>query len=204
MKRRLEGLLQHALNRAKKGGALKLESLPPLFFEVPRDPAFGDLASTVALGLARAERKAPRAIAETIVAHLEDPEGSSPASISPVPAISTSASRRASGDLPRRCRAAGLRPAGAGRRPARAGRVRQRQSHRAAARRPWPRRRARRRRGAPAEGGRYEVTREYYVNDTGKQIATLARSAWARLLKRGASRTRSCPRTAIPATTCAS
>src|SRR6185369_8615059 len=75
MKRRLEGLLQHALNRAKKGGALKLESLPPLFFEVPRDPAFGDLASTVALGLARLERKAPRAVAETIVAHLEDPEG---------------------------------------------------------------------------------------------------------------------------------
>ena len=75
MKHRLEGLLQHALNRAKEGGALKLESLPPLFFEVPKDSAFGDLASTVALGLARAERKAPRAIAEAIVAHIEDPDG---------------------------------------------------------------------------------------------------------------------------------
>src|SRR5690606_34957881 len=75
MKHRLEGLLQHALNRAKEGGALKLESLPPLFFEVPKDPAFGDLASTIALGLARPERKPPRAIAETIVAHIDDPEG---------------------------------------------------------------------------------------------------------------------------------
>ena len=29
----------------------------------------------------------------------------------------------------------------------------------------------------------YDVTREYYVNDTGKQVATLARSAYARLLQ---------------------
>ncbi len=75
MKKRLEGLLQHALEKATRGGALKLESLPPLIFEVPKDPAFGDLASTVALGLARQARRAPHAIAERIVAHIEDPEG---------------------------------------------------------------------------------------------------------------------------------
>ena len=75
MKKRLEGLLQHALLKSIEGGALKLESLPPLLFEVPKDRAFGDLATTVALALARAARSAPRKIAEIIVDHIEDPDG---------------------------------------------------------------------------------------------------------------------------------
>lgn len=75
MKKRLEGLLQQALLKAIEGGALKSKSLPPLFFEVPKDPQFGDLASTIALALARQERSAPRAIAELIVEHIEDPDG---------------------------------------------------------------------------------------------------------------------------------
>ena len=75
MKKRLEGLLQQALANATKGGALKSDSLPPLVFEVPKDTGFGDLASTVAMALARQERKAPRAIAEIIVRHITDPEG---------------------------------------------------------------------------------------------------------------------------------
>jgi arginyl-tRNA synthetase len=75
MKKRLEGLLQQALANATKGGALKSDSLPPLVFEVPKDSGFGDLASTVAMTIARQERKAPRAIAEIIVQHITDPEG---------------------------------------------------------------------------------------------------------------------------------
>jgi arginyl-tRNA synthetase len=75
MKKRLEGLLQHALLKSIEGGALKLDGLPPLLFEVPKDRAFGDLATTVALGLARDARRAPRQIAEIIVSHIEDPDG---------------------------------------------------------------------------------------------------------------------------------
>ncbi len=75
MKRRLEGLLQQALTRAVKGGALKSEGLPPLLLEVPKNPDFGDLASTVALGMARAERRSPRQIAEVVRDHIEDREG---------------------------------------------------------------------------------------------------------------------------------
>jgi arginyl-tRNA synthetase len=75
MKKRLEGLLQHALSRCTEGGALKSKGLPPLLFEIPKDPQFGDLATTVALAMARVERSAPRAIAETIVRHIEDSEG---------------------------------------------------------------------------------------------------------------------------------
>jgi arginyl-tRNA synthetase len=75
MKKRLEGLLQHALEKATKGGALKSKSLPPLLFEIPKDPGFGDVASTVALAMAHQERSAPRAIAEQIVRHIDDPQG---------------------------------------------------------------------------------------------------------------------------------
>jgi arginyl-tRNA synthetase len=75
MKKRLEGLLQHALAKAVEGGALKTKSLPSLTFETPKDAMLGDLASTVALGLARQERSAPRALAESIVSYIEDPEG---------------------------------------------------------------------------------------------------------------------------------
>ena len=75
MKKRLEGLLQHAIIEASKGGALKSNSLPPLVLEIPKDRAFGDVATPVALALARAERQPPRRIAETLVSHLADPEG---------------------------------------------------------------------------------------------------------------------------------
>lgn len=75
MKKHLEGLLQQAIVEASKGGALKTNSLPPLIVEVPKDSAFGDLATPVAMGLARAERQAPRAIAEALVAHLRDADG---------------------------------------------------------------------------------------------------------------------------------
>jgi len=75
MKKPLEGLLRHAISAAIQGGALKSPSLPPLIFEIPKDASFGDLASTVALALARQERKPPLAIAEIIVRHIEDPEG---------------------------------------------------------------------------------------------------------------------------------
>src|SRR5512139_4219276 len=75
MKKRLEGLLQRALLQCAEGGVLKSKSLPPLLFEVPKERAFGDLASTVAMVLARAERTSPRALAEAIVRHIEDADG---------------------------------------------------------------------------------------------------------------------------------
>lgn len=75
MKKRLETLLQQAIETAQKGGALKSKSLPPLLFEVPRDQAFGDLACPVALGMAREERTSPRHIADRIVEHIQDPDG---------------------------------------------------------------------------------------------------------------------------------
>jgi arginyl-tRNA synthetase len=75
MKRPLEALLRDACERATKGGELLTTTLPPLFLTVPKEPEHGDLATNLALALARTEKRPPRAVAETIVRHLDDREG---------------------------------------------------------------------------------------------------------------------------------
>ncbi|MGD9762954.1 MAG: arginine--tRNA ligase [Candidatus Binatia bacterium] len=182
MKHRLEGLLQHALDRAKQGGALKLDSLPPLLFEVPKDAAFGDLASTVALALARSERLPPRAIAQIIIEHLDDPHGLlANVDIAGPGYLNFRLSQRFWAEcLAETERADFARPAlGNGRRvliefvsanptgPLHVGHGRGAVLGDTVSR-------------LLAFAG-YDVTREYYVNDAGKQVATLARSAYVRL-----------------------
>jgi len=74
MKKPVEAVLQRALRKARDRGLLQSDPIEvPL--EVPKDPNLGDLATPIALMLARAERAAPRAVAEKIVGCLEDPEG---------------------------------------------------------------------------------------------------------------------------------
>ncbi len=74
MKKPVEAALQRALREARRRGLLQSEP-PPVVMEIPKDPALGDLASPVALTLARSERAAPRSVAEKILQCLEDPEG---------------------------------------------------------------------------------------------------------------------------------
>jgi arginyl-tRNA synthetase len=75
MKSHLEGLLRDALQRAVAAGELRLGRPPVFTIEVPSDPAFGDLASNVAMVLAREAGRAPRALAETILRHVQDADG---------------------------------------------------------------------------------------------------------------------------------
>src|SRR5579863_9171719 len=70
MKERITGLLSAALERARSAGQLKSET-PVFTVEAPRDPRHGDAASNVAMMLARAEGKPPRAIAEIIKANFQ-------------------------------------------------------------------------------------------------------------------------------------
>ncbi|MGH7932198.1 MAG: arginine--tRNA ligase [Candidatus Binataceae bacterium] len=72
MKELIVSLLNAAITKANIAGKLKSASAQVLV-EAPKDPAHGDLASNVALTLARAEGKAPRAIATVITEHLEAP-----------------------------------------------------------------------------------------------------------------------------------
>jgi len=75
MKRHLDGLVRAALSDAIAAGQLPVRSVPAFTLEVPSDLAFGDLACNVAMLCAREARKPPRAVAETVIAHLRDPGG---------------------------------------------------------------------------------------------------------------------------------
>ena len=75
MKSHLERLLRDALDRAVAAGELRLGRPPVFAIEVPSDPAFGDLASNVAMVLAREAGRPPRALAEIILRHVQDAQG---------------------------------------------------------------------------------------------------------------------------------
>lgn len=54
---------------------LKAKDLPPLFLEPPKQKEFGDLTTNAALLWAQSARRPPRQIAEAILKNLEDPGG---------------------------------------------------------------------------------------------------------------------------------
>ena len=68
----LERLVTEALKAAVADGSLSLETLPEPALERPKDESNGDWASTVALRSAKLARRAPRDIAQAIVAHLPE------------------------------------------------------------------------------------------------------------------------------------
>lgn len=75
MKQTLTEILLQALNRAKDKGELKLETQPAITLDTPREKSHGDLATTLAMALAKSEAKAPRKIAEIIVSNIQDEDG---------------------------------------------------------------------------------------------------------------------------------
>lgn len=75
MKQTVTEILLRALARAKEKGELKLETQPSITLDTPRDKGHGDLATTLALTLAKPESKPPRKIAEIIVGNIEDCDG---------------------------------------------------------------------------------------------------------------------------------
>jgi arginyl-tRNA synthetase len=75
MKQTLTEILYRALIRAKEKGELKLETQPAITLDTPREKSHGDLATTLAMTLAKPESKPPRKIAEIIVANIQDEDG---------------------------------------------------------------------------------------------------------------------------------
>ncbi len=75
MKQTLTEILLQALTRAKDKGELKLETQPAITLDSPRDKNHGDLATTLAMVLAKPESRPPRKIAEIIVANIQDEDG---------------------------------------------------------------------------------------------------------------------------------
>lgn len=72
MKELIVSILRDAIGRARAAGQLSGET-PAIGIEAPRDPAHGDVASNVAMMLAKPERKPPRAIADIIKSHVALP-----------------------------------------------------------------------------------------------------------------------------------
>jgi arginyl-tRNA synthetase len=71
VKRHVEGLVRQALSAALAAGDLRAKEPPPFAVEVPSDVKFGDLSTNVALVLARGEGRPPHLIARVLVGHLE-------------------------------------------------------------------------------------------------------------------------------------
>lgn len=75
MRSHLRDLLTRAIEKTAKEGALNSTELPPVLLEAPKQREFGDLATNVAMLWAKTAKKPPRVIAETILKNLEDPDG---------------------------------------------------------------------------------------------------------------------------------
>ncbi len=68
-------MFENAFESARAAGDLTSGERPPVVIETPPNEAFGDFSCNIAMTLARAERKAPLLIAEKIVRHFEAPKG---------------------------------------------------------------------------------------------------------------------------------
>ncbi len=62
----VNNLVAQALDRAKEKGGLTLAVPPNIVIEEPRDESMGDFATTIAMQLAKSEKKNPKVIAELI------------------------------------------------------------------------------------------------------------------------------------------
>ena len=185
MKRGLEALVASAIGTLRANGGLKVESVPPIVIERTRDPRHGDFACPAALGLARAARCNPRELAGRIVAALpvaSDVESTSVAGPGFINfkmadgAFQRVAAEIVASDAPwgRSRRHAGKRvqvefvsvnPTG----PLHVGHGRGAACGAAVAN--------------LLEAVGWDVEREYYVNDAGRQMDILALSVWLRYLE---------------------
>ncbi|MDD2850510.1 MAG: arginine--tRNA ligase [Desulfuromonadaceae bacterium] len=75
MRNRIAPLLESALIKAHAAHELTTSPLPPITLGHPANPEHGDFSCNVAMQMAKAERKAPRQVAEIIIKHLGDGNG---------------------------------------------------------------------------------------------------------------------------------
>jgi len=71
MKKLLQGRVRKCLESCYADGSMTSGRVPEIIIEVPAHSEHGDFASNIAMLLAKDEKKPPRKIAETIVAHLD-------------------------------------------------------------------------------------------------------------------------------------
>jgi arginyl-tRNA synthetase len=74
MKEKVTLLLRQAIEAAFTASHLRAGGLPRIELETPRIAAHGDFSTNVAMTMAASQKRAPREIATTIIGHIEDPE----------------------------------------------------------------------------------------------------------------------------------
>lgn len=75
MKKKLTEIFNRAVEKAISSGKLKIQAAPSIFLEIPKDETKGDFATTLSMVLASIGKTSPRGIAETILNNVEDPYG---------------------------------------------------------------------------------------------------------------------------------
>ena len=185
MKETLQTLLRQALESLVDSGELSLTALPEIAIERGRDGAHGDYASPVAMGLAREARKSPRAIAELIVSRLQDSAVIEGVEVAGPGFINFTIAEAARGTLVDQILAAGEafgRSERGDNRPV--------QVEFVSANPTGPLHVGHGRHAAYGaaianllEAANFDVQREYYFNDAGRQMNILAVSVWLRYLE---------------------
>ncbi len=75
LKKTFRDLIISAVENARQAGVLAFDTLPPFDVEAPKHADHGDLATNLALVLAKQAKMAPRRVAETIIQNLAAPAG---------------------------------------------------------------------------------------------------------------------------------
>lgn len=75
MKITIQALVRQAALKAHAAGDLPSDQLPDFDIEVPKFKDQGDFSTNFAMISAKAQKMAPRKIAEILIGHIEDPEG---------------------------------------------------------------------------------------------------------------------------------
>jgi Arginyl-tRNA synthetase len=75
MKQKILDIVLAAAHRALEAGALRSSDFPPFEIEEPKLVQFGDFSTNFAMAAASVQKKAPRKIAEAIVKYMDDPGG---------------------------------------------------------------------------------------------------------------------------------
>jgi len=182
----IRSLLEHALTTLRDEGECVLDPLPDIPVERSRGDDHGDFASPIALALARIVGRKPREIAERIVARLPQSASIASVDIAGPGFINFRVATDAFAAAVRRILAAGPRDPDAG-----FGNGRRVQVEFVSANPTGPLHVGHGRGAAYGasianilEAAGFDVEREYYINDAGRQMHILALSVWLRYLER--------------------
>ncbi len=184
IKDQLRRLILSAAGRAHKAGYLPSGDFPPVEIERPKAAAHGDFATNMAMLMARAQKMAPRRIAEILAAHMDDPG----AMIKKTDIAGPGFINMTLNPAAWRSFLSGIHGAGDDFGRSHMGRGKKAQVEFVSANPTGPLHIGHGRGAAVGDAVAsilsfcgYEVQREYYINDSGRQIRTLGRSVRLRL-----------------------